>query len=131
MAKLQHAARQQEPQLFWELRRERSTTKYQMCATSGCLGFRLPAHADVGFSLSSLVGLISHQPTEVRVKPFVILRDSGNTALLLSSFQTRRRLGLDLCARARWPVNAAGARGKALKMCILHLFNRSFQEDTP
>lgn len=112
MAKQQHAARQQEPQLFWELRRERSRTNIKCAQQADVLDFAFPHAQMFDFSLSSLVGLISRQPTEVRVKPFVILHDGGNTALLLSSFQTRRRLGLDLCARARWPVNPAGARGK-------------------
>lgn len=49
-----------------------------MCATSGCIRFLVPVITDVDFFfLFLLVGLISHQPIEVNVKPVLFYRTAG------------------------------------------------------
>lgn len=79
MAKQQHATQQQEPQLFWELKRTQEY-KYQTCATSGCLPSLVPVITDVSFFfffIFLLAGLISHQSIEVNVKAVLVYMTVG------------------------------------------------------
>lgn len=95
MAKQQHAAQQQELQLFWEFKRTQEY-KYQMCATSGCLPSLVPVITDVNnnFFIFLLVGLIRHQPIGVSVKAVLFYMTAGTLVSCLAPSKHPVDLGL-------------------------------------
>lgn len=56
MAKQQHAAQQQELQLFWELRRERSNTNIKRVQQADVFGFLFQQNQMFDFWFSFLAG---------------------------------------------------------------------------
>lgn len=79
MAKQQHAAQQQELQLFWELRRERRNTNIKRVQQADVFRFFfVPVTTDVcSFPPFMLFGLVSFQPAEVKVKAVLVYMMAG------------------------------------------------------